>query len=104
MLTLAEEIGLGGYQLASRVRKAFLSLPDVRRLLAIALVMRMPVGMMSLGMLMHSRSDLLIVQEGSMTIPAARIMKAEDTEVAIQTVIGSIHTLVRRIPLTCIAE
>ena len=28
MLTLAEEIGLGGYQLASRVRKAFLSLPE----------------------------------------------------------------------------
>ena len=28
MLTLAEEIGLGGYQLASRVRKAFLSLAD----------------------------------------------------------------------------
>ena len=27
MLTLAEEIGLGGYHLASRVRKAFLSLP-----------------------------------------------------------------------------
>jgi MFS family permease len=34
---------------------AFLRLPDVRRLLAIALVMRMPVGMMSLGMLMHLR-------------------------------------------------
>ena len=58
----------------------------------------------SLGMLMHFRSGLLIVQEGSMTVPAARIMKAEDTEVAIQTVIGSIYTLVRRIPLTCIAE
>lgn len=28
MLTLAEEIGLGGYQLSSRVRRAFLSLPD----------------------------------------------------------------------------
>jgi hypothetical protein len=28
VLTLAEEIGLGGYQLASRVRKAFLSLAD----------------------------------------------------------------------------
>ena len=28
MLTLAEEIGLGGYQLSSRVRKAFLSLPE----------------------------------------------------------------------------
>ena len=33
----------------------FLRLPDVLRLLAIALVMRMPVGMMSLGMLMHLR-------------------------------------------------
>jgi len=39
-----------------------------------------------------------------MTVSAARIMKVEDTEVAIQTVIGSIYTLVRRIPLTCIAE
>src|SRR5206468_12022033 len=28
VLTLAEEIGLGGYQLSSRVRKAFLSLPE----------------------------------------------------------------------------
>lgn len=28
MLTLAEEIGLGGFQLSSRVRKAFLSLPE----------------------------------------------------------------------------
>jgi hypothetical protein len=28
VLTLAEEIGLGGYHLASRVRKAFLSLPE----------------------------------------------------------------------------
>jgi hypothetical protein len=28
VLTLAEEIGLGGYQLASRVRRAFLSLPE----------------------------------------------------------------------------
>lgn len=28
MLTLAEEIGLGGYQLSSRVRKAFFSLPE----------------------------------------------------------------------------
>src|SRR5687767_5747141 len=28
MLTLAEEVGLGGYYLASRVRRAFLSLPE----------------------------------------------------------------------------
>ena len=34
---------------------AFFRQPDVPRLLAIALVMRMPVGMMSLGMLMHLR-------------------------------------------------
>jgi hypothetical protein len=55
-------------------------------------------------MLIHSRSGLLILHEGRMTVPAARIRKAEDTVVAIQTVIGSIHTAVRRIPLTCIAE
>ena len=58
----------------------------------------------SLGRLMHSRIDLLIVHEGSMAVPAARIMNAEDALVVIQTVIGSIHTAVRRIPLTCIAE
>ena len=28
VLTLAEEIGLGGYHLSSRVRRAFFSLPD----------------------------------------------------------------------------
>src|SRR5262249_44220928 len=28
VLTLAEEIGLGGYQLSSRVRSAFMSLPE----------------------------------------------------------------------------
>jgi len=39
-----------------------------------------------------------------MTVPEAGIMKVEDTEVAIQTVFGAIYTLVRRIPLTCIAE
>ena len=33
----------------------FFRQPDVPRLLAIALVMRMPVGMMSLAMLMHLR-------------------------------------------------
>src|SRR5438132_13684819 len=34
---------------------AFFRHPDVPRLLAMALVMRMPVGMMSLAMLMHLR-------------------------------------------------
>src|ERR1700694_5093614 len=34
---------------------AFFRQPDVPRLLAMALVMRMPVGMMSLSMLMHLR-------------------------------------------------
>ena len=34
---------------------AFLRLPDVRRLLAVVLVARMPVGMMSLALLMHLR-------------------------------------------------
>ncbi|TMG84489.1 MAG: MFS transporter, partial [Betaproteobacteria bacterium] len=35
--------------------EAFFRHPDVPRLLAMALVMRMPVGMMSLAMLMHLR-------------------------------------------------
>jgi MFS family permease len=34
---------------------AFLALPDVPRLLAVALVARMPIGMMSLALLMHLR-------------------------------------------------
>jgi hypothetical protein len=60
VLTLAEEIGLGGYHLASRVRKAFRRLPQEEQAALIAAVSQ-EAGRRHLVYLREGRQDVIVV-------------------------------------------
>jgi len=60
VLTLAEEIGLGGYHLASRVRKAFRRLPQEEQAALIAAV-NQDAGRRHLVYLRDGRQDVIVV-------------------------------------------
>ena len=60
MLTLAEEIGLGGYHLASRVRKAFRRLPQAEQAGVIAML-HQEAGRRRLVYLRDGRQDAIVV-------------------------------------------